>query len=80
MLDELDQQIEAYEQLLPQIKREYDSVWALIADRTLVKTFVAFSEAATYAHDHFGKRPVLIRHTDSRRVETAPFIHVHTEA
>ena len=80
MPDVLDEQIEAYETLLPEIKRDHGSVWALIADRRLVATFQGFSEAAKYAHDHFGKRPVLIRHTDSRKVETAPFIHVHTEA
>ena len=80
MPDVLDEQIEAYEALLPQIKRDHGSVWAIIADRRLVATFEGFSAAAAYAHDHFGKRPVLIRHTDSRKIETAPFIHVRAEA
>ena len=80
MRDALDEQIEAYEALLPQIKKRYGSVWALIADGKLVQTFRGFGEAARFARAQFGKRPVLIRHTDSRKVETAPFIHVlHTE-
>ncbi len=79
MRDALDEQIEAYEALLPEIKRKHGSVWALVADRKLVKTFQAFPDAARYARDNFGKRPVLIRHTDSRKLESAPFIHVHTE-
>ena len=74
MPDVLDEQIEAYEALLPEIKRDHG--W----DRRLVATFEGFSAAAAYAHDHFGKRQVLIRHTDSRKIETAPFIHVHAEA
>ncbi len=80
MRDTLDEQIEAYEALLPDIKKQYGSAWVLIANRQLVATFNAFGDAAKYAHDHFGDEPVLIRHTDSRKMESAPFIHVHTEA
>jgi hypothetical protein len=80
MPDDLDEQIEAYEALLPQIKKEHGSVWALIAERRLVKTFAAFGDAARYAHENFGKRPVLIRHTDSRKVETVPYLHAAREA
>ena len=79
MPDALDEQIEAYEALLPEIREKHGSVWALVANRKLVATFTAFSEAAKYAHQHFGKTPVLIRHTDSRKMETAPFIHMRTE-
>ena len=79
MSDELDEQIEAYEALLPQIKREHGSAWVLMADRKLVKTFSAFGDAARYAHEHFGETQVLIRHTDSKTTETAPYIHVHAE-
>jgi hypothetical protein len=79
MRDALDEQIEAYEALLPTIKREFGSVWALVAGRDQFKTFTTFPEAARYAREHYGKAPVLIRHTDDRKTETAPFLHVHSE-
>lgn len=79
MRDALDDQIEAYEALLPRIKMEHGSVWAVVADRQLVKTFLAFPDAARFAREKFGKAPVLIRHTDERKVETAPFLHVNSE-
>ena len=79
MCDALDEQIEVFEALLPEIKRRHGSVWALVADRRLVKTFRVFPDAARYARDHYGTAPVLIRHTDSRKFENAPFIHIHAE-
>lgn len=79
MRDDLDEQIEAYEKLLPRIKKEHGSVWALVAGRKLIKTFPAFPAAARFAREHYGKREVLIRHTDERKYESAPFIHVHVE-
>jgi hypothetical protein len=75
--DALDEQIEAFEALLPAIKKDHGPVWVLIADRRLIKTFAAFPAAARYARQHFGKQPVLIRHTDERALETAPFVHVN---
>jgi hypothetical protein len=77
MPDALDEQIEAFEALLLSIKREHGSAWVLVAGRKLIKTFASFSEAARYAQEHFGKQQVLIRHTDERKLESAPFIHVH---
>jgi hypothetical protein len=79
MRDALDEQIEAYEALRPTIKRDFGSVWVLVADRQLVRTFPAFSAAARYAREHYSKQQVLIRHTDEKKLETAPFIHVHVE-
>jgi hypothetical protein len=79
MHDVLDEQIEAYEALLPEIKKEHGSVWVLMADRRLIKTFAEFPSAARYAREHFGKRQVLIRHTDERKVESAPYVQVHLE-
>jgi hypothetical protein len=75
MRDALDEQIEAYEALLPQIKREYGHVWALIAHRVLIDTFADFPSAARYAQKHCAGEQVLIRHTDER-TETAPFVHI----
>ena len=77
MPDVLDEQIEAFEALLPAIKKDHGPVWVLIADRRLVETCAAFPEAARYAREHFGKQPVLIRHTDEKALETAPFVQVH---
>lgn len=76
----LAKEIEAYKALLPSIKAKHGHVWALVANCELAGTFPAFGDAARYAAQHYGKRPVLIRHTDSRGVETAPFLHVHSEA
>ncbi len=74
-MDALDDQIEAYQALLPSIRREHGSVWALVAHRELISTFKEFSTAARYALEHLGHEQVLIRHTDER-VETAPFVHI----
>ena len=79
MRDALDDQIEAYEELLPVIKRDHGSVWVLIADRQLIKTFPAFAAAARFARERYGKQQVLIRHTDERKTEDAPFVQVHVE-
>lgn len=75
MRDALDEQIETYEALLPQIKKKYGPVWALIAHRELIDTFSDFPSAATYAQEHCAGEQVLIRHTDER-TETAPFVHI----
>lgn len=77
-VDAIDQEIIAYQHLLPAIRASHGSVWALVADATLVSTFRDFPSAARYADEHYGTRPVLIRHTDEQ-VETAPFVHVHVE-
>lgn len=77
MRDALDEQIEAYETLLPEIRRKYGSAWVLVAGGELVKTFAVFSSAAKYARERYGKQPVLIRHTDEREIETAPYVLAH---
>ncbi len=79
MRDALDEQIAAYEDLRASIKEEHGSVWALIADSQLVRTFTEFAAAARFAHDNYRNKQILIRHTDERKMETAPFIHVHAE-
>jgi hypothetical protein len=75
-MDALDEQIAAYEGLLPSIKREFGSVWVLVARGELISTFKDFSEASRYAREHLGGEQILIRHTDDRAMETAPFVHV----
>jgi hypothetical protein len=79
MPDDLDAEIAAYEAIRPTIKRDHGSVWVLVANKRLVKTFPAFPAAARYARDHFGSRPVLIRHTDERALESAPFVQVRPQ-
>ena len=73
MPDALDVQIAAYQNLLPDIRRTYGSVWALVAQEKLIKTFADFATAAEYALSRFAEEQVLIRHTDER-IETAPFM------
>jgi hypothetical protein len=75
--DVLDEQIEAFEALLPAIKRDRGPTWVLIADKRLIETFKTFPAAARYAREHFGAQPVLIRHTDEKALDTAPYVHVH---
>ncbi len=75
MPDILDEQIEVYKALLPELVAKHGPVWALVADRKLVGTFGEFSDAARFAETTFGNKTVLIRHT-SERPETAPFILV----
>jgi hypothetical protein len=77
-MDALDEQIAAYETLLPQIKRDHGSVWALVARSKLVSTFGEFAAASRYARRNFQGEQVLIRHTDAQPMESAPFVHVHT--
>lgn len=75
MHDSLDREIHAYETLLPDIRAQYGSVWALVVHEKLIKTFKEFSLAARYAIAHHSGEQVLIRHTDER-VETAPFVEI----
>lgn len=76
MGDALDDQIDAYEGMLPHIRRTYGSVWVLVAHRELISTFKEFAAASKYAREHLAGEQVLIRHTDERAVETAPFVHI----
>lgn len=76
MPDTLSEQIEAYEALHADIKREHGSVWVIVAGSKVVSTFKELSSAVRYANTHFGEEPVLIRHTDERRRESAPFVQL----
>lgn len=69
----LAEQIESYRRMLPEIRREHGSVWALLVDNELKGTFEDFQEAAKYTLANFPGKPPLIRHTDERR-ETVPFV------
>jgi hypothetical protein len=80
MPDVLDDLIAVFDELLPQLKREQGSVWAVVADRKSIATFKSFPDAARYAHNKYGARPVLIRHTEATKAESAPFIHARAGA
>ncbi len=75
MDDRLDREINAYQALLPSIRKSHGSVWALVVHEKLVETFKDFSVAARYAIDHYSGEQVLIRHTDER-LESAPFVEI----
>lgn len=75
----LDQEIQAFERLLPAIRQQHGLAWALVANRDLVGAFPHYADAARYAREHYGSQEVLIRHTGERRLETAPFVQVHVE-
>ena len=78
MRDTLDELIDAYAALLPSIEKQRPA-WVLVADRQSIRTFASFSAAARYARENYGKRQVLIRHTEERELESAPFVRVHVE-
>ncbi len=67
------EQISAYRQLLPQIKKERGAVWAVLVDSQLKETFSEFADAARFALERFPDEEVLIRHTDELK-ETVPFL------
>lgn len=79
MRDALDDLIDAFEARLAAIKAEHGHRWVLFDPGHQVVAFSAFAEAARYAREHYGRTTVLIRHTDERAIETAPFIHVANE-
>lgn len=71
----LDREINAYQSMLHSIRSQYGSVWALVVQDKLIKTFTDFPDAARYAVANYQGEQVLIRHTDER-VETAPFVEI----
>lgn len=75
MNDSLDREIGAYKALLPKIREDHGSVWALVVHERLVETFAEFGGAARYAIEHHSGEQVLIRHTDER-TEMAPFVEI----
>ena len=78
MRDALDDLIEAFDLHLPRIISQYGHGWMVFAGQGQVAKFGAFPDAARYARQHYGTQQVLIRHTDERQTETAPFIETHS--
>jgi hypothetical protein len=75
MASQLDQDIEAFEAMLPSLRKRFGSVWAVLVDRDFKGSFSEFQSAATYAVDNFADRPFLIRHTD-QHAPHIPFIAI----
>jgi hypothetical protein len=71
----LQRDIQAYEVMLPDIKREHGSVWAVVSHERLIQTFAAFADAARFVNANYRDTDVLIRHTDQHK-ETAPFVEI----
>jgi hypothetical protein len=71
----LERDIKAYEVMLPDIRREHGSVWAVVSHERLVQTFTAFADAARFVNANYQNVDVLIRHTDQHK-ETAPFVEI----
>lgn len=71
----LKREIKAYETMLPDIRRDHGSVWAVVAQEQLVETFRAFADAARFVNANFQDQQVLIRHTDQHK-ESAPFVEI----
>ncbi len=72
---DLSDEISAYKRLLPTIRAEHHSCWALIVGGVFEGAFADFGDAAASAVTRFEGRPILIRHTDEV-IETLPFLFV----
>jgi len=76
MPEALQEQVAAYEALLPEIRNRFGSpVWVLVVHKKLVSTFAEFADAARFALKNYPDEQVLIRNT-SETVEMAPFVFV----
>lgn len=71
----LKREIEAYESMLPDIRRDHGSVWVVMVHEKLVETFRAFADAARFVDANYQDQQVLIRHTDQHK-ESAPFVEI----
>lgn len=74
-MDVLDDQIAAYEAMLPSLQQKHGDVWVIVAAEKLAGTFEKFADAAQYVKQHLGAQQVLIRHTHEAAL-TAPFVHI----
>ena len=75
MADALAREIDAFQRLLPRIRTEYGSVWAVIAHEDLQCAFPDFSSAAKYALANCSDTEFLIRHTDLQQAHI-PYVAV----
>jgi len=75
MADVLDREIRAFEKMLPKLRMELGSAWAVIVGNDLKGSFPDFEGAALFAVENFADDDVLIRHTQEHTAHI-PFIAV----
>lgn len=75
MADVLDREIRAFENMLPNLRKELGSVWAVVVGDDLQGSFADFEGAALFAVERFANDSVLIRHTEEHTAHI-PFIAV----
>ena len=71
----LDMEIRAFDAMLPSLRQDRGSVWAVVVGSELKGTFEDFQEAAQYAIENLGDLDYLIRHTHEHTAHI-PFIAV----
>ena len=71
----LEQEIAAFDAMLPVLRREYGSIWAVLADGDFKAGFTDFGQAAEYAVAHLPDKTFLIRHTE-QHVPHIPFVAI----
>lgn len=65
--DALAREIRAYELMLPEVRAQHGSGWALVVGEKLQGVFRSFDAAARWATERFENRQVLIRHTSEHQ-------------
>ena len=58
---EIDQELQAYEKLRPDLESNHMGEWVLIHDGSLIAMFDSFESAAKEAVSKFGRGPYLIK-------------------
>lgn len=74
-VDILEAEIKAFTAMLPELRRTYGSIWAVLVGPDFKAGFPEFSEAAQYAMEHFSDRQFLIRHTQQHTAHI-PFVAI----
>lgn len=71
----LEQEIAAFEAMLPKLRKEHGEAWAVVAGSDLQGAFSAFEDAASFAVQRCADRPFLIRHTHQHPAQI-PFVAI----
>jgi len=71
----LSKEISTFQRLLPTIRKDHGSAWAVVVGEDYKGAFREFSAAAKYVLQNFPQQSVLIRHTDERQAHI-PFVAV----
>jgi len=63
----IDENIEAYRNMLEQLEQHHNRKWVVIHDRNYIDSFDTFENAVREAARRFGRGPYLIRQVGERR-------------